>query len=207
MKKISLHDYFYIFLGAFILAFGIYNIHSVCNIIEGGQLGLELMLQHFFKISPSITSFVFDFVFLIIGTFLFGNKFAFKTIYATICFSLSYRVLELFPPILPDLSNYLIIATVVGAIFVGVGCGLVIRHGAASGGDDSLALILSKITKLPLSISYMAFDFLILFLSLTYLSFSNFMYSSITSIISSFIIDAVAGKGCRRHRGRKRKKR
>ena len=43
-------------------------------------------------------------------------------------------------PVLPDLSGQPLIAALLGGVFVGVGVGLVVRAGGASGGDDVLAL-------------------------------------------------------------------
>ena len=41
--------------GSFILAFGLYNIHSQSGVTEGGVLGLILLLDHWFGLSPSIS--------------------------------------------------------------------------------------------------------------------------------------------------------
>ena len=42
--------------GAFILAFGMYNIHSQSGITEGGVLGALLLIEHWLPISPAVTS-------------------------------------------------------------------------------------------------------------------------------------------------------
>ena len=47
-------------LGTAILSFGLYNIHSQASITEGGVLGLQLLIQHWFGISPSIIGPVMD---------------------------------------------------------------------------------------------------------------------------------------------------
>ena len=46
--------------GAAILTFGLYNVHSRCSITEGGVLGMTLLVQHWFGISPAITEVVLD---------------------------------------------------------------------------------------------------------------------------------------------------
>lgn len=183
MKK-----YLLIILGSMILSFGIYNIHYQCGISEGGELGLELLLKHFLNISPAITSFIFDLIFFVIGIFVIKNNFAFKALIGTISYSISYYIFEIFPPVIPNLNHNLFLAAIIGAIFVGVGAGLVVNLGGASGGDDSLALILSKTTKLPISICYFLFDLLIIILSLSYIPFNRLIYSFITALLSSLII-------------------
>lgn len=183
MKK-----YLLIVLGSMILSFGIYNIHYQCGIAEGGELGLELLLKHYFDISPATTSFIFDSIFFVVGIFVIKNNFAFKAIIGTISYSISYYVFEAFPPVIPNLSELPLIAALIGAVFVGVGAGIVVKLGGASGGDDSLALILSKMTKLPISICYFVFDFIIIILSLSYIPFNRLIYSFLTALLSSFII-------------------
>ena len=42
-------------LGGAILAFGLYNIHAPSGITEGGILGLVLLLDHHFSVSPSLS--------------------------------------------------------------------------------------------------------------------------------------------------------
>lgn len=186
MKK-----YILIILGSLLLSFGIYNIHYQCGLSEGGELGLELLLKHFFNISPAITSFVFDLFFLILGTFIIKNKFAIKALLGTITYSISYYIFELFPPIFPDFSEKMLLGSVIGALFVGIGSGLVVKMGGASGGDDSLSMILSKISGLQIAACYFIFDFIIILLSLSYISFDKIIYSFITALLSSIIIGIV----------------
>ena len=62
-------------LGTAILSFGLYNIHSQSQITEGGVLGMILLLNHWFKISPSITGVILDFSCYFIGWRMLGNNF------------------------------------------------------------------------------------------------------------------------------------
>ena len=43
-------------LSSAFLAFGLYHVHSLSGVTEGGVIGLNLLLDHWFHISPSITS-------------------------------------------------------------------------------------------------------------------------------------------------------
>ena len=53
--------------GSTILAFGLYHIHSFSGVTEGGQLGLSLLLQHWFSVSPAITTAVVNVICYWIG--------------------------------------------------------------------------------------------------------------------------------------------
>ena len=73
----------------------------------------------------------------------------------------------------------------------GRGVGLVVRAGGASGGDDVLALLLNKFTKLTLSKSYFMTDAIVLALSLTYIPAGRIVFSFITVTLSSFLIERI----------------
>lgn len=90
---------------------------------------------------------------------------------------------------LPDLSEYPLIAAVLGGIFVGVGVGLIVRQGGSSGGDDALALTISHILHWRLSRAYLFTDTVVLVLSLTYIPVARIVFSLITVNLSSLLID------------------
>ena len=178
-------------LGAFILAFGLYNIHSRCAITEGGILGLTLLLQHHFSLTPGITGIVMDLTCYLVGYKLLGKTFLQNAIVASCGFSLFYNLLECFPPLLPNLSACPLLAAVLGACFVGVGVGLVVRLGGAAGGDDALALVIQHLSKCRISTAYLMTDLTVLTLSLTYIPLQKILYSLVTVTVSSVIIDKI----------------
>ena len=178
-------------LGTAILSFGLYNIHSQNQITEGGVLGAILLLQHWFKISPSITGVILDFSCYFIGWRMLGNNFLKNAVFSTCCFSLWYRVWENIGFVIPDLSSLPLVAAVVGAVFVGIGVGIVVKEGGAAGGDDALALVISKLGKIRISKAYLFTDITVLTLSLSYIPFSRIVYSFITVTLSSWIIDKI----------------
>ena len=137
---------FSILLGTAIISFGITNIHSRVGISEGGVLGLLLLCNFWLGISSSILSPLLDGLSYLLGFKYLGKEFLKTSILASVSLSFFYRVWESFPPVLPDLSSDPLIASITGGLFIGIGCGLVVRQGASSGGDDALALVISKIT-------------------------------------------------------------
>lgn len=88
---------------------------------------------------------------------------------------------------LPNLLNCPLLAAILGGVFVGVG----VRQGGSSGGDDARALSISRITKWPLSRSYLFTDFLVLGLSLSYIPITHIVFSIITVTISSYLINYI----------------
>ena len=182
---------FHILAGTAILSFGLYNIHSQSAITEGGILGATLLFQHWFHISPALTELLLDLICYGLGLHTFGKRFLKYSLIATCFYSAFYAFFEQFPPLLPDLTAYPLIAAVLGAVFVGVGVGIVVRVGVAACGDDALALVLSKVTKRPITFSYFMTDMTVLTLSLSYLPWKQIAFSLLSVMLSSFIIGKI----------------
>ncbi len=178
-----------LWLGAAILAFGLYNIHSQTRITEGGVLGMTLLLQYWFGITPGVTGLCLDAVCYFLGYRLLGKKFLIHAVTASCGFSFFYNIYERIGYVVPDLTAWPFLAAVLGGIFVGVGVGMIVRKGGASGGDDALALVISKVTGCRIAFAYFATDLVVLLLSLTYIPMKRIAFSLITVTISSGIID------------------
>lgn len=175
-------------LGSVILAFGLYNIHAQSGVTEGGVLGMTLLLQHWFSISPALSSFVLNLLCYLIGWKLLGKKFLFYSAIASAGFSLFYKLFESFSPLWPDASSHPLLAALIGAVFIGVGAGLSVRAGGAPSGDDALAMSLSRITRMEIQWAYLIFDLIVLALSLSYISPARIIYSLLTVVLSGQIV-------------------
>ena len=176
-----------LFASAF-LAFGLYNVHSLSGVTEGGVLGLTLLLEHWFSISPSVSGAVLNVLCYGLGWKLLGKKFLTYSFLSTAGFSLSYKLYEQFPPLFPQIANYPLLAAFIGAIFVGVGAGLCVKIGGAPGGDDALAMSVSHVTGWSIEKVYLLSDLIVLLLSLSYIPVKRIGFSLLTVILSGQII-------------------
>ena len=55
------------FLSSAFQAFGMYNVHALSGVTEGGVLGLVLLIDHWFAISPAVSGFVLNTACYILG--------------------------------------------------------------------------------------------------------------------------------------------
>ncbi|NJP41224.1 YitT family protein [Oscillospiraceae bacterium HV4-5-C5C] len=182
-----------IWLGSAILSFGLYNVHQQTGITEGGVLGLLLLLEHWLGLSPALLSPILDGLCYALALRYLGKEFLLVSAFSTLSFAGFFKLWESFPPLLPDLSAYPLLAALLGALFVGTGVGLVVRQGGSSGGDDALALVISKVTRWRLTWSYSFTDVVVLLLSLTYIPVRRIAYSLVTVLLSSYLIDRIQG--------------
>lgn len=182
-------------IGSTILSFGLYNIHSLSGVTEGGVLGLTLLLQQWFNISPSLSGLILNAACYILGWRSLGKSFLAYSVVAAGGFSLSYKIFELFPPLFPQIAEMPFVAAIAGALFVGIGVGLCVRIGGAPGGDDALALSLSKLLHTKIQVIYLASDLIVLAMSLSYIPLCRIAYSLMTVIISGQLIGIVQNLG------------
>lgn len=173
------------------LAFGLYNVHSVAAVTEGGVLGLTLLLERWFAISPSFSGAVLNVACYFLGWRLLGKSFLAYSAVSTISFSVSYRIYEQFEPLWPQLAQMPLLAAFLGAVFVGVGAGLSVRCGGATGGDDALAMSIAHLTKAKVEHIYLISDLVVLLLSLSYIPARRIAYSLLTVILSGQIIGLI----------------
>ena len=187
-SRLSAKNCFLALLGAAIQAVGVCNIHAYSGVTEGGVLGATLLIQHWMHISPAVSSLVLNAACYLLGWHTLGREFIWYSILAGGGFSLFYAICEPFAPLWPALVTSPMLCAVIGAVFVGVGAGLSVRAGGAPGGDDALAMSLSRILKRDIQWVYLFSDLVVLALSATYIPWQKLDYSLLTVLLSGQII-------------------
>lgn len=177
--------------GTAIASFGLHNVHQRTGITEGGVLGMLLFLNHWFAIPAAAASPVLDVICYTIAFRILGRDFLKLSALSSVCIAGWFFLWEHLPYLFPDLSGSPFLASFVGALFIGVGVGLVVRAGASSGGDDALAMAISKAFRCRIAVAYLTTDLSVLLLSLSYIPFREIIYSLITVTLSSSLLDLV----------------
>lgn len=190
MKKRLLCCLLAFFSSAF-QAFGMYNVHALADVTEGGVLGLTLLLEHWLSLSPAISGLVVNGLCYFLGWRTMGREFLLCSLVAAGGFSLGYGICEQFPPLWPGLVNSPLAAAVLGAGFIGIGAGICIRCGGATTGDDALAMSLSRIAGVDIQWIYLFTDLIVLALSLSYIPVKRLIYSLLTVVLSGQLIGLI----------------
>ena len=190
-KDIKIKNCIIAVLSSTFLAFGLYHVDSLSGVTEGGVIGLNLLLEHWFGISPSVTNFVANVICYALGWKILGRIFLVYSAIATVSFSVAYRIFEQFEPLWPQLYNMPLVASVVGAIFVGVGAGACVRIGGAISGDDALAMGVSHLTGLKIQ-------------WVSYIPLKRIGYSLLTVLISGQLIGIIQDFDISKLRSRQR---
>lgn len=191
LKNITFKKCAITLLGSFILAFGLYHVHSISGVTEGGVLGATLLLEHWTGISPALTGGIMNVLCYVLGWKLLGKEFIAYSALATVGFSGMYKSCEQFPHLWPGLADMPLVAALVGALFVGVGAGLCVRVGGAPSGDDALAMSISHATGWKIQWVYLMSDLIVLVMSLSYIPVRRIGYSLFTVLLSGQLIGFV----------------
>ncbi|WP_440480353.1 YitT family protein [Rossellomorea vietnamensis] len=169
-KKIPMKEVvkraFLITIGAVIMAVGL-EIFLVPNqVIDGGIVGVSIMLSHITGIKLGIFIFILNIPFFFIGYKQIGKTFAFSTLYGIIILSISTTFLHPVAAFTQDI----LLASLFGGIVLGIGVGIVIRYGGSLDGTEILAILSSK--RLPFSVGE-----IIMFVNLFILASAGFVFS------------------------------
>lgn len=175
-------------IGAIIAAFGL-DLFLVPNaILDGGVIGLSIIAAELTNISMSIFLIILNLPFLYIGYRRMGLKFTLRTLYGVIILSSATAYLHHFDPVTDDLF----LATVIGAVILGTGVGLVIRAGGALDGTEIIAILVSKKRTISVGQIVMIMNlFIFILAALLVFSWETAMYSIITYFIAFKMIDVV----------------
>lgn len=177
----------FITIGALLMAVGLEIFLIPNQVIDGGVTGVSIMLSHITGIKLGVFLFLLNLPFVYLGYKQFGKTFAISTVYGIIMLSL---FATFFHPV-PAFTDDILLATIFGGIFLGIGVGLVIRNGGALDGTEILSIVISK--KVPFSVGE-----IVMFINLFILGSAGFvyswdraMYSILAYVIASKAIDIV----------------
>ena len=181
-------SWFMIVLGCALLAAGYVLFISPYNIVPGGVYGAGIVLHNIFPdIQVGTFGYMFDTVLLVLAFLAFGPRFGSKTVVAAlltpglmnIFTRLAYPNEEAIRSLDPaqllggilDMSDHLMLTTIVGAVVLGMGVGLVVREQATTGGTDIVAMMLQKYCKMTFSQGVMIADSLVVLAGLVVIGF------------------------------------
>lgn len=191
----SVQRYGLILFGACLLAFAYYHINFQNHLSEGGFVGLGLLAKYAFDLSPAVMILLLDIPLFLVAWLVRGRQFIWDTIFASLAFTGFYELFEQFSPIVMDMSQVMPLASVLSGVLTGLGTGLVLRYGAATGGDDILSLLLSKYTGLSIGTIFLLLDAMVLGLSFWYVPMKEMLYTILAVVISSQVITWTVNAG------------
>lgn len=132
--------YFWLTVGAFLMALAVTVYFDRLELVTGGVTGLAIILRHLFHIPMWLVNVATNIPIFIIGYRVLGRRSFYRTLYTTVCLSLFLGVMPMFPILTGDM----LVDSLTGGVWMGIGLGMIFLQNASSGGADMLASIFNK---------------------------------------------------------------
>jgi uncharacterized membrane-anchored protein YitT (DUF2179 family) len=191
LKKLAI-----IAFGSTMIGIGINGFILPLHLINGGFLGISLLLKYILGFKVGIT-----FILLNIPVYMFAFKsdpvYFFNGVMGAVCSGL---MIELFIPLNGMFHLPVISSVIIGALIIGSGVGVMLRNHISPGGMDLLALIIAKWSKVNVGVIMFAMDAVIIITGLFLLQDVKLFYSlvivAIVGMMASLItmIHSVEGE-------------
>lgn len=173
-------------LGAFIAGFALEGFLIPNNMIDGGIVGISIMLSYLTKANLGILILLINLPFIFLALKKLGKLFVAQTFFAIIMLGIGVNVFHGHRA-----TDDILLATVFGGVVLGLGVGLVLRNNAAMDGTEILSIRLAK--KLGFSIGeiIMFFNVFIYAAAGFLYGWDKAMYSVLVYFITYKVIDIV----------------
>lgn len=179
-------DVFFIVLGVAAAGFGLKGFLLPNHFLDGGVMGISLLVNLLYNIDLSILVVVINIPFIIIGYTQVSKVFAGKTLVAIVLLALTLAYVD-FPAIT---SDKLLIAFF-GGFFLGAGIGLSIRGGSVLDGTEILAIYSSRKTTLTVGDIILALNIIIFSVAAYLMHIETALYAILTYLVASKTVDFV----------------
>ncbi|GAA4865463.1 YitT family protein [Paenibacillus vulneris] len=176
---------FFMVFGSAIFSVGLEILLVPNHIIDGGIVGISIILSHLLNIPLGVFLVLLNLPFLMIGYKQIGKTFAISTLFSVLIMSIGSSLLHSIKPFTMDP----LLAAVFGGIILGIGVGLVIRSGGSLDGTEIVAILFSKKTPFSVGEIVMFFNLFILSSAGFVFGWDHAMYSLIAYYIAFRMID------------------
>lgn len=186
-KKVVFVRLLMIAIGAILMSIGLELFLVPNQILDGGVVGVSIILSHLSGVRLGIFIFVLNIPFFFLGYKQIGKTFALSTLFGITILSICTSFLHNIDAITPDL----LLATVFGGIVLGTGVGLVIRYGGSLDGSEILAILFNKATPFSVGEIIMIINLVIFTIAGFVFTWEQAMYSFLAYFIAFKTIDIV----------------
>lgn len=215
LKKNPVVDYMFITLGAALMAIGFGIFFMEAKVVPGGASGLAMAIHYLSgkSIPVGVASWIINIPLFIWGLYELGSTFGLRTFAG---FTLSSLFIDLFRGDIPYFSfirlqdtqvaqsllhNDYLFFVLIGAVFLGVGIGIIFKFNGTTAGSDIVAAIMQKRFGVKPGQAFMIIDFFVIIFAGTIINFYDpspdrpavvlAFYAFFQLFVSSKIIDIV----------------
>ena len=157
------------------------------SIAPGGLTGIATILNYLFGTPVGTISLLLNIPLFLIGYRSMGRVFAFRSLVATILFSL---LIDWLP--LRAVTNDMLLGSLFGGVLMGLGLGLILRGGATTGGSDMVArMVHARFQHITVGAFLFFIDFCVVLAAGFFIRVEYALYAFISIFAGSRVIDMV----------------
>lgn len=184
LRHTMVEDAFGLLTGTFVASLGIHLLHTA-HAVTGGTAGLSLLLSYATGWSFGVLYFLTNLPFFALAVRRKGWDFSVRTLTSIVLVS---GFAYLHPLMLPGLQVEPVYATLVGNLLAGVGMLMLFRHKSSLGGLNTLALIVQESVGWRAGYVQLAFDVVIISVSLTVVTPTTVLLSAVGAVVLNIVL-------------------
>lgn len=175
--------------GVILIALGLDLFLIPNKIAAGGVSGLATILYHLINVPVGAAMLVLNVPIFVAGIYRLGLRFGFRSLFGTIALSVAVDALA---PFLPVPTGDILLSSLFGGVFVGLGLGLVFRFNGTTGGTDLAAAVLRTYTGINIGqLLFLVDGSVVVAAGIAFESAELAMYALVTIFVTSWLTDLV----------------
>lgn len=187
MIKKNLKKFLFLTLGAFLVAIGLEFFYVPNNIIDGGIIGVSIILSYLKNIPLGALLISLNIPFFLFGYKKLGKRFLVSSFYAILCLGGFVTLIGSCCKI----TQNLLLAAVFGGVIIGAGVGLILRNNGSLDGTEVIAMTITKKLSFSVGEIIMFFNIFILIAAGFVFDWDRAMYSLLGYFVIFKTIDTI----------------
>ena len=177
-----------ILFGSFLMAIAFNAFVIPYGLLSGGISGIALIGEYTLGIPLNISFAIMNLPVFILGIYYLNRRFIFFSLAGLFIFVFALPISKTFTPV-PEVDLFL--ATIFSGIVGGVGCGIILKAGASTGGTDVLGMILKKKKNISIGAFSFVFNIFVICASLFLFDLKIALYTIISMWVYGKMTDMV----------------
>ena len=177
-------------VGSILLAVAIAFFLLPATIVTGGTPGMGILLHLLFPVKVGIAMLLINIPLILVGIKFIDTHFALRSVYSMVLTAIAVDSINAYM-VVPELKSMLL-STLYGGIFAGLGVGLVLKGNASAGGTTIVARIIANYTHLkPAQVLLIMDSMIILTIGLIFKDMEKILWSMISIYVTAQVIDRI----------------
>ncbi|QQT02464.1 YitT family protein [Peribacillus psychrosaccharolyticus] len=176
-----------IIIGSFLVGSGINGFLVPYHLLDGGMIGLALILHYYFEVSAGICMFILS-IPLCIFAWTEDRAYSYSSFLGLL---ISSAMIDWLRPLQTLFLVPIGLSSILGGMCMGLGIGLMLRFGTSTGGTDLLATYLSKMYSMNTALIIFLLDVIIVTAGSITLNIKSFLYSCLMILIAGLMTNLI----------------